>query len=116
MSHFQPSYGAGFTLSDEAIEGITSLVTTGVGLTAQAVKAGKAKKAAKRKDKRAPKKTVSIAPPAAPAPAPAAPPAPAPVASSVPTWAIAAGVGAAGMIGFLVWKSSQKAAPAPVAA
>ena len=114
MSHFQPSYGAGFTLSDEAIEGITSLVTTGVGLTAQAVKAGKAKKAAKRKGKSAPKKTVSIAPPAAPAPA--APPAPAPVANSVPTWAIAAGVGAAGMIGFLVWKSSQKAAPAPVAA
>ena len=114
MSHFQPSYGAGFTLSDEAIEGITTLVTTGVGLTAQAVAAGKAKKAAKAKRKRAPKKTVSKAPPAAPA----APAAPAPVASGVPTWAIAAGVGAAGVIGFLLWKSSQKAtpAPAPVAA
>jgi len=115
MSHFQPSYGAGFTLNKESIEGITALVSTGAGLAKKGIEAGAAKKKAKKDAAARRKQKVSAAPPEAPAPAPAAE-APAPASSAVPTWAIAAGLGAAGVIGFLVWKSSQKSSPAQVPA
>ena len=117
MDHFQPAYGAGFTLNKESIEGITALVSTGAGLAKKGIEAGAAKKKAKKDAAARRKQKVSAAPPEAPAPAPApAAEAPAPASGAVPTWAIAAGLGAAGVIGFLVWKSSQKSSTAQVAA
>ena len=115
MDHFQPAYGAGFTLNKESIEGITALVSTGAGLAKKGIEAGAAKKKAKKDAAARRKQKVSAAPPEAPAPAPA-PAAPAPASGAVPTWAIAAGLGAAGVIGFLVWKSSQKSSTAQGAA
>ena len=44
MSSFQPAYGAGFSLSPQAVKGITALVGVGAGLAKQGIEAGAAKK------------------------------------------------------------------------
>jgi hypothetical protein len=51
MARFQPAYGADFTLSKDAVKGITALVGAGVGLAEKGIEAGAAKKqtAAQRK-------------------------------------------------------------------
>jgi hypothetical protein len=111
---FRSAYGK-FELSDEATEGLVSLVTVGAGMAAKAASAGAAKKAAKAKAKSKKAKSArdnkrleleaKIAEAQARAAAATAPPA----TSGVPGWAIGLSAGAVlGLGGFIYWRSQRR--------
>ena len=118
MSSFQPAYGAGFSLSPEAVKGITALVGVGAGLAKQGIEAGAAKKqtaaqqdhdqkmaAAAAKTRDLELKIAQAQERAAISTRPAIQ-----VSSGVPLWAIGAGLGTAGLLGFVIWRMYSKKA------
>ena len=118
MAHFQPAYGAGFSLSADAVKGITSLVSVGVGLAKQGIEAGAAKKQAesqrahdsKMSDSAAKTRALELQIAQAQERSAVATRPAIQVSSGVPLWAIGAGLGTAGLLGFVIWRMSSKKA------
>jgi cobalamin biosynthesis Mg chelatase CobN len=118
MPRFQPAHGYGFELSPEAVEGITAIVSTGVGLAKQGIEASAAKKqsaaqqehdrkmaAAAAKTKDLELRIAQAQERAAASTRPAIQ-----VSTGVPAWALGVGVATVGLLGVVIWRFSRKKA------
>ena len=118
MPRFQPAYGAGFSLSPDAVKGITAIVSTGVALAKQGIEAGAAKKQAeaqrahdsKMSDSAAKTRALELQIAQAQERSAIATRPAIQVSSGVPLWAIGAGLGTAGLLGLVIWRMSRKKA------